>query len=162
MHSPSGLRRLRHGRDAQLDRRRREQRRALGARRTLLARALELPEAEPDARDRGTQRKDRDDDPARAQAQLPGLGAGGSIWNATTVDWKPQVLCVESQNGFLLDWPQRQSEIFVRPASPNALPSWSTISKSPSTRIEPLLMIASRLAAMGSSGSSRVTCGLAP
>ena len=51
---------------------------------------------------------------------------------------KPNDLWVPSQKGLLAEWPQRQSEIFVRPASPKGFPPGSTISKSPSTRSGPL------------------------
>jgi hypothetical protein len=46
------------------------------------------------------------------------------------------------------EWPQRQSETVVRPASPKGAPCGSTISKSPSTRIEPLLLMVILVAAI--------------
>src|SRR5580700_1454608 len=66
-----------------------------------------------------------------------GLGGGNS--RATTVSVNPTRPCDPSQNGLFADCPQRHSPIAARPAKPNALPCGSTISKSPSTRIEPLL-----------------------
>jgi hypothetical protein len=41
--------------------------------------------------------------------------------------------------GLFSEWPHRQREITVRPASPKAAPLGSTISKSPSMRMGPLL-----------------------
>jgi hypothetical protein len=68
-----------------------------------------------------------------------GFGTGGGSAWAFTSDWKPFCLCVPSQNGLFPDWPQRQSEIEVRPAKSKALPSASQIVNSPSTRSEPFL-----------------------
>ena len=48
-------------------------------------------------------------------------------------------LWVPSQKGAFADWPQRQRVTAVRPPRPKVLPVWSTISKSPSMRMEPLL-----------------------
>src|SRR5262245_52316432 len=76
------------------------------------------------------------------------LGAGGGRSRATMSDSNPHVLCVESQNGLVFDWPQRHSVTRVRPASPKTRPSWSTISKSPSTRSEPLFMTVMRAGGM--------------
>src|ERR1035441_7475540 len=66
-----------------------------------------------------------------------GLGAGSS--RAATASLKPVRAWAPSQKGLLADWPQRQSEITVRPASPKAAPVGSRISKSPSIRMGPLL-----------------------
>jgi len=65
-----------------------------------------------------------------------GLGGGNS--RATTLSAKPIRLWAPSQNGLLAEWPQRQSEITVRPASPKEAPVGSTISNSPSIRMGPL------------------------
>src|SRR5204862_2737027 len=54
-----------------------------------------------------------------------------------------------SQNGLLSENPQRQSEMTVRPAKPNSFPSISTIVKSPSIRIGPLLITVTFAAAIG-------------
>src|SRR5262249_51233658 len=130
-----------------LDRRLGEQRALRGVQRVLVAHARELPEAEPHAGGRRRQDERPEEQRARAEPHEPAVGgvpdgasARGSRSNATTVDWKPQVLCALSQNGFRADCPQRQSEIRTRPARPNGLPSGSTTSKSPSTRREPLVM----------------------
>jgi hypothetical protein len=64
------------------------------------------------------------------------------------VSEKPEVLCDPSQKGLFEEWPQRQSETVVRPASPKGAPCGSTISKSPSTRIEPLLLMVILVAAI--------------
>src|SRR6266852_1864781 len=45
-----------------------------------------------------------------------------------------------SQKGLLAEWPQRQRLMAVRPARPKGFPSGSTISKSPSTRMDPLCL----------------------
>lgn len=66
------------------------------------------------------------------------LGFGGGNSRATTVSANDMRLCDPSQNGLLAEWPQRQSEITVRPARPKAAPAGSTISNSPSMRIGPL------------------------
>src|SRR5215472_2882678 len=66
------------------------------------------------------------------------LGLGGGKSRAVTVSEKPTRLWLPSQNGLFAEWPQRQSVIVVRPPSPNAWPIGSRISKSPSTRMEPL------------------------
>lgn len=76
------------------------------------------------------------------------LGFGGGSSRATTVSLNPLALCEPSQNGLFADCPHRHSPITVRPASPNALPWGSTISKSPSTRIDPLLPTVIFVAAM--------------
>lgn len=70
------------------------------------------------------------------------VGAGGRS-RATMTLSKAHCLCVPSQNGLLADCPQRQSDTVVRPPSPNTLPCESTISKSPSTLIDPLSLIVS-------------------
>src|SRR5262249_26043329 len=44
--------------------------------------------------------------------------------------------------------PQRQRDTRLRPARPNGRPSWSTISKSPSTRSEPLFITVMRALAI--------------
>src|ERR1035437_7911150 len=67
------------------------------------------------------------------------LGGGSS--RATTLSLNPVRLCDPSQNGLFADCPHRHSPIVVRPASPNTAPCGSTISKSPSTRIDPLFAI---------------------
>lgn len=46
-----------------------------------------------------------------------------------------------SQKGLLPDRPHRHKEIMVRPCNPYTLPFISTISKSPSTFVEPLLLM---------------------
>src|ERR1017187_3318915 len=66
------------------------------------------------------------------------LGAGAGRSRATTWSENPHRLWLPSQNGLLAECPQRHSEITVRPASPNALPDGSRISKSPSIRMGPL------------------------
>ena len=53
-----------------------------------------------------------------------------------------------SQKGLFFDWPQRQIEMIVLPASPYRFPSLSAISKSPSIFTEPLLLIVSCVVAM--------------
>jgi hypothetical protein len=79
--------------------------------------------------------------------QGAGLGAGGLASAATITDWNPHVLCTLSQNGLFADWPQRHSDTRVRPSSAIGWPLPSTSSKSPSTRIEPLLLNVIRVAA---------------
>src|SRR5947209_911098 len=66
------------------------------------------------------------------------FGFGGGNSRAVTASLNPIRLCDPSQNGLLADWPQRQSEITVRPANPNAAPAGSRISNSPSMRMGPL------------------------
>src|ERR1039458_8774467 len=66
-------------------------------------------------------------------------GFGGGSSRAATASLKPVRAWEPSQKGLLADWPQRQSEITVRPASPKAAPEGSRISKSPSIRMGPLL-----------------------
>jgi hypothetical protein len=75
-------------------------------------------------------------------------GAGGGKTRASTTEAKPHRLWVPSQKGLLDDWPQRQSDIWVRPARSKAFPSWSTIVKSPSIRMEPLLRMVTTAPAM--------------
>ena len=70
-----------------------------------------------------------------------GFGAGGAKSRAATLLVKLLRLCEPSQNGWFPECEQRQNDIVDRPPNPNAFPSWSTTSKSPSTRIGPLLMI---------------------
>src|ERR1019366_3497456 len=67
------------------------------------------------------------------------LGLGGGSSRAATASLKPVRAWAPSQKGLLADWPQRQSEITVRPASPKAAPVGSRIWKSPSIRMGPLL-----------------------
>src|ERR1700677_1586458 len=67
------------------------------------------------------------------------FGFGGGSSRATTVSLNPQALCDPSQNGLFADCPQRHNPMAVRPAKPKTFPCGSTTSKSPSTRIEPLL-----------------------
>jgi len=62
---------------------------------------------------------------------------GGSSWACTRL-WKFDRLCDPSQKGFRSDSPHRHKPIFVRPAKPYALPSWSTIWISPSISSGPL------------------------
>src|SRR5579859_8003785 len=50
----------------------------------------------------------------------------------------PQFRCEPSQNGLFDECPQRHKLKVVRPARPNARPSGSTSSKSPSMRMDPL------------------------
>src|SRR5580692_13130505 len=83
------------------------------------------------------------------------FGLGGGSSRATTGSLKPEVLCEPSQNGLFAEWPQRQRPIEVRPARPKARPSGSTISKSPSTRIDPLLLMVILAAAMQASEKMR-------
>src|SRR5215472_13543216 len=61
---------------------------------------------------------------------------------------KAHCLCVPSQNGLLADCPQRQSDTLVRPPSPKTRPCESTISKSPSTLMDPLSRIMILVAAI--------------
>src|SRR5215469_16888354 len=79
-------------------------------------------------------------------AQILGFGAGRS--RATTWSVKPLVLCEPSQNGLLAEWPQRHRLMAVRPASPNGWPCGSTISKSPSILMGPLLLMVILVAAI--------------
>src|ERR1017187_2553987 len=67
------------------------------------------------------------------------LGLGGGSSRAATASLKPVRAWEPSQKGLLADWPQRQSEMTVRPASPKAAPAGSRISKAPSIRMGPLL-----------------------
>src|SRR5580700_5711932 len=69
------------------------------------------------------------------------VGFGGGSSRATTGSLKPELLWEPSQNGLLAECPQRHSPMAVGPASPKDWPAGSTISKSPSTRIDPLLLI---------------------
>src|SRR5215469_10085987 len=85
-------------------------------------------------------------------------GAGGGRSRAWTSSVNPTTLWVPSQKGLLAEWPQRQSEIFVRPASPKGFPPGSTISKSPSTRSGPLCEGVIFVAAMDSRAVPRRTC----
>ena len=62
-----------------------------------------------------------------------------------------------SQKGLLADRPQRQSETIVRPWRPYAFPSLSTISKSPSTLTDPLLLMISFVAAIRFEFAAKVT-----
>lgn len=66
------------------------------------------------------------------------FGAGGGRSRAGQTDSKLIFRCDPSQNGLFAEWPQRHKPIEVRPLRPKGLPSASQISKSPSTRIEPL------------------------
>ena|SRR5215467_2410588 len=77
---------------------------------------------------------------AIAERYTAGFGLGGGSSRATTVSVKPEVLCEPSQKGLFAEWPQRQSDTAVCPPSPKALPSGSRISKSPSTRMDPLFL----------------------
>src|SRR5689334_11385166 len=79
---------------------------------------------------------------------MAGLGLGGGSSRATTVSLNPEVLCEPSQKGLFAEWPQRQSDMVVRPARPKGAPCGSTISKSPSTRMEPLLLTVILVAAI--------------
>ncbi len=64
-----------------------------------------------------------------------------SVYAASTVEVKPQLLCVPSQKGILLLCPQRQSESAVLPSVLNCLPFSSKSSNSPSKRIGPLFLM---------------------
>src|SRR5271165_2190069 len=75
------------------------------------------------------------------------FGAGGGSSRAVTVSVKFSRLCAPSQNGLFIECPQRHRLTIFRPPSPKALPSGSTISKSPSTRREPLFKTVSFVAA---------------
>src|SRR6478672_1201272 len=57
-------------------------------------------------------------------------------------------LCDPSQKGLLLERPHLQRETTVRPPRSYTLPSLSTISKSPSMRVDPLLLITSFVVAI--------------
>src|SRR5260370_41950720 len=65
-----------------------------------------------------------------------GFGGGSSL--ASACDWKPTRPWDPSQKGLFCEWPQRQSEITVRPARPYSRPSPSQIVNSPSRRKGPL------------------------
>src|SRR5690348_14843607 len=77
-----------------------------------------------------------------------GLGGAGGRFRATMTLSKAHCLCVPSQNCLLADCPQRQSDTLVRPPSPKTLPCESTISKSPSTLIDPLSLMVIFVAAI--------------
>src|SRR5262252_3417874 len=68
------------------------------------------------------------------------FGTGGGSSRATTLSENPTRLWLPSQKGLFADWPQRHSEMMVRPASPNGAPVGSRISNSPSIRMEPSLL----------------------
>ena len=70
-----------------------------------------------------------------------GFGAGGGRSRAGHTDWKFALRCDPSQKGLFSEWPQRHRPMAVRRPRPNDLPSASAISKSPSTRMEPLGLI---------------------
>jgi hypothetical protein len=53
------------------------------------------------------------------------FGFGGGSSRATHASWKPLRACDPSQKGLFCEWPQRQREITVRPASPNCAPAGS-------------------------------------
>src|ERR1700686_3555863 len=53
---------------------------------------------------------------------------------AASAAWNPSLLCVPSQNGFVVEPPQRQSAILGRPVASTLAPVGSKISTSPSTR----------------------------
>src|SRR5579864_565128 len=80
-------------------------------------------------------------EPAGRVGCLQGFGGKGSSSLATMTLSKLHCLCAPSQNGLFADCPQRQRDTAVLPARPNTRPCASTISKSPSTRIEPLSLI---------------------
>src|SRR5579862_2315171 len=69
------------------------------------------------------------------------FGAGGGRSRAAQAEANPTRRCEPSQNGLFSECPQRHSPRAVRPPKPNGFPSASQISNSPSTRIEPLLLI---------------------
>ena len=92
----------------------------------------------------------RQSHPALRQ-RFQGLGATGCRSRALTVSLKLCRLCEPSQNGEFAVCPQRQRLTAVRPPSPKGLPSWSTISKSPSTRSGPLLKMVTFAAGKGAS-----------
>ena len=68
------------------------------------------------------------------------LTAGGGSSAASHVELKLVRACEPSQNGFLADCPQRQSETTVRPARPHAFPPSSWIVMAPSRRRGPLFL----------------------
>src|SRR5258708_29774298 len=68
-----------------------------------------------------------------------GLGAGKA--RETALSLNPAGLGDPSQKGLFFEGPQRHKPITVRPARPNGVPCGSTISKSPSTRMLPLLLM---------------------
>ena len=73
-----------------------------------------------------------------------GLGGGSGKVRAFTSDWKFTLRWVPSQKGLFSECPHRQRLIAVRPDKSKALPVMSQIVNSPSTRIEPLLLIVIR------------------
>src|SRR6267154_3139080 len=79
-------------------------------------------------------------------SQILGLGGGRS--RAWTGSVKPTRLCEPSQKGLLAECPHRQRPMAVRPAKPKGAPVGSRISKSPSTRMGPLLLTVIFVAAM--------------
>jgi hypothetical protein len=80
-----------------------------------------------------------------------GLGTGGGSARAFISDWNPTFLWEPSQKGLFSECPHRHRPMVVRPARSKTPPSESTISKSPSIRIEPLLRTVTFVAAKGSS-----------
>lgn len=70
-----------------------------------------------------------------------GLGTGGGKVRALTSDSKLTLRWAPSQKGLFSECPQRQRPIAVRPDRSNTLPVASQIVNSPSTRMEPLLLI---------------------
>jgi len=76
-----------------------------------------------------------------SQSLQAGLGGGSGKVRAFTSDWKFTLRWVPSQKGLFSECPHRQRPIAVRPDKSKALPVVSQIVKSPSTRIEPLLLM---------------------
>src|SRR5262249_13452120 len=74
-----------------------------------------------------------------------GLGTGGGSSRATTIESNPHVLWALSQNGLFADRPHRHQVTPGRPAGPDTFHSWSAISKSPSTRSDPLFITVIRV-----------------
>ena len=77
------------------------------------------------------------------------FGFIGGRARASIIEAKPHFACEPSQNGLFADWPQRHRPMASRPARSNDFPVSSTISKSPSTRMEPLFFTMILVAAMG-------------
>ena len=83
------------------------------------------------------------------------FGAGGSRSKATTLESNPRGPCEPSQKGLFCGLAAAAQAHVLAPARPKARPSESTISKSPSTRREPLFFTVMRVAAILASRSGR-------